>query len=204
MHRRRVIDDVTDPDVAQIAQRLQRTADDAVVQVALALHDAELRLVSQVDDLAVADQVDEIQRDALEARIVGHRDLAGGLEPAPVGDLARRSEPVVMPVGPRPVLLVRQQIGDTVLRLFDARCGSLRNQAIADPIGFRLDRDDRDGGTRLYWRRLDRNRLGRINGPVARCGARRGRERRGAGDQHGKCDRQTRPVKYAHVDFSPR
>src|SRR3546814_20159939 len=74
MARRRIVDNVADPDILQIADHLKIAADYPVIQVFLPFNHGKLNFRRTVDRLAVADDVDEIYRDILDAWIEAHRN----------------------------------------------------------------------------------------------------------------------------------
>src|SRR3546814_6888236 len=71
---RRIVDNVADPDILQIADHLKIAADYPVIQVFLPFNHGKLHFRRSVDRLAVADDVDEIYRDILDPGIEAHRN----------------------------------------------------------------------------------------------------------------------------------
>src|SRR3546814_19085785 len=91
MARRRIVDNVADPDILQIADHLKIAADYPVIQVFLPFNHGKLHFRRSVDRLAVADDVDEIYRDILDPGIEAHRNPSALFKPAAVDDLAGKA-----------------------------------------------------------------------------------------------------------------
>src|SRR3546814_11902793 len=79
---RRIVDNVADPDILQIADHLKIAADYPVIQVFLPFNHGKLHFRRSVDRLAVADDVDEIYRDILDPGIEAHRNPSALFKPA--------------------------------------------------------------------------------------------------------------------------